>query len=117
MVDGDYPPNIRQEMIALRSRSAALLSVSDEGAVAQRSAGAELRAAEARLDAPLLIIAAEKSDVPDLPVGAFERAEKALSERKPNSRYVLVHGATHYIQAGHPRDVVEALMSWLPGLS
>ena len=113
-VDAAYPPDLRAEMIALRSRSSALLSISDEGAVAAASAGAELRAAEARLDAPLLLIAAEQSDVPGLPVGAYEVALKALSARKPHATYALVSGATHYVQANHPRAVIDAIEHWLP---
>jgi pimeloyl-ACP methyl ester carboxylesterase len=111
-VDAAYPPDLRAEMIALRS--SALLSISDEGALAAASAGAELRAAEARLDAPLLLIAAEQSDVPGLPVGAFGVALKALSARKPHATYALIFGATHYVQANHPRAAIDAIEHWLP---
>jgi pimeloyl-ACP methyl ester carboxylesterase len=113
-VDAAYPPDLRAEMVALRSRASALLSISDEGAVAAASAGAELRAAEARIDTPLLLIAAEQSDVPGLPVGAFEVALRALSARKPHATYTLIPGATHYVQANHPQAVIDAIERWLP---
>jgi pimeloyl-ACP methyl ester carboxylesterase len=116
MVAPGYPAPIRDEMLALRSRSQSLLNVSDEGAVAQRSAGAELRAAEPLMRGPLLVIAAGQSDVPGLPAGAFVRAEQALSERKPHSTYVVVPGAGHYVQAERPAAVVGAIERWLTGL-
>ena len=108
-----YPADLRQEMIALRSRASALLSLTDEGAVAAQSAAAELDAAEARLDQPLLIIAAECSDVPDLAPGAFTSALQALAQRKPQAIYVSIPDAGHYVQADHPRAVSEAIETWL----
>ena len=108
-----YPAELRQEMIALRSRSSALLNLTDEGAVAAQSAAAELDAAEARLDQPLLIIAAERSDVPELPPGAFTTALQALARRKPQAIYVSIPDAGHYVQADHPQAVSEAIEAWL----
>jgi pimeloyl-ACP methyl ester carboxylesterase len=113
-VDSDYSPGLRAEMIALRSRSAALINTADEGAVAAASAGAELRAAEVGLRSPLLLIAAGRTDVPGLRAGAFQAALKALAERKPGAAYVLIPDATHYVQANHPQAVIDAIESWIP---
>ena len=108
-----YPAELRRAMIALRSRSSALLNLTDEGAAAAQSAVAELAAAEARLDQPLLIIAAERSDVSDLAPGAFTTALKALARRKPQAVYVSIPEAGHYVQADHPQAVSEAIETWL----
>ncbi len=108
-----YPPEVRRQMVALRSVSKSLIAIGDEGAAAAETAGDELRAAETKLNSPLLIIAAEKSNVPGLPVGEFANAARALSERKPGSVYVLISDASHYIQADHPEEVVMAMEDWL----
>ena len=109
----DFPPETRQIMAALRSRSSAWISMSDEGAVAQQSMDEELRAAEPMLNMPLLIIAAGKSNVMGLGIGAFAKSAKDLSERKPNSTYVLLPDARHYIQAEQPKILVDEIESWL----
>ena len=115
--DSAYPPDLRQEMIALRSRSSSLLNLTDEGIVAATSAPAELRASEASLNGPLLVISAEQSDVPGLPADAFVAAEKALAGRIPNSEYVMIPGAKHhYIMADHSQAVIAAIEAWLGNL-
>ncbi len=115
--DATYPPELRRQMLALRSRSAALLNVTAEGAVAARSAPAELRAAEASLAGPLLVISAEHSDVPGLPAGAFVAAQKALADRSTNSQYVVISGAQHhYVMVDHSQAVAEAIEAWLAKL-
>jgi pimeloyl-ACP methyl ester carboxylesterase len=111
-----YSPVIREQMIALRSRATALMNVADEGAIAAQSAPAELRAAEIALNTPLLLIAAEQSDVPDLPIGTFAVALKALSERKPNATYALVPQAGHYVHATHTQDVTSIIEQWLSSI-
>ena len=112
-----YLPELRQPMMALRSRSSALLNLTDEGAIAAASAPAELRAAETSLHGPLLVISAEQSDVPGLPDGAFVAGEKALTERIANSQYLIIPGAKHhYIMADHSQAVVEAIETWLANL-
>ncbi len=115
-VHGSYPPGIRAQMIALRSRATALMGVADEGALAARGASADLRAAEIEIETPWLLIAAEQSDVPELPIGAFAGALKALSERKSHTTYVLVPHAPHYVQATHPEDVIRSIEQWLPSI-
>jgi pimeloyl-ACP methyl ester carboxylesterase len=115
--DFAYPEDIRQKMIALRSRSSALLNLTDEGAVAAGSAPAELRAAEVDLHRPLLVISAEQTDVPGLPAGAFVDAQKALADRVVNSQYVFIPEAKHhYIMADHSQFVIEAIEDWLVNL-
>jgi pimeloyl-ACP methyl ester carboxylesterase len=108
-----YPPDLRKQMIALRSRSTALLDIAAEGGVAADSASAELREAEARLHGPLLAIAAGGSDVPGLPPGAFAAALEHLVQRQPGATYVLVPGAGHYVQAEQPGAVTQAILQWL----
>ena len=115
--DSAYPPQLRQQMIALRSRSQTLLNLADEGAVAAGSASNELRIAEANLRGPLLVISAEQSDVPGLPEGAFVAAEKALAERVSNSQYTIIPGSRHhYLMADHAQAVMDAINAWLENL-
>jgi pimeloyl-ACP methyl ester carboxylesterase len=114
--DTFYAPDISKEMVALRSRSGAWLSMSDEGAIAEQTMAADLRAAEEKLDMPLLIIAAGKSNVMNLGVGAFAKSAKELAERKPNSTYILVPDSKHYIQAEQPQILIDAIETWLTTL-
>jgi pimeloyl-ACP methyl ester carboxylesterase len=108
-----YPEATRATMIALRANSQALQRLADEGAIAAKSAVAELSAAESHLTAPLLIIAAEKSDVPGLSTGEFAQALQALAARKPQSTFVLIPEASHYVMADHPNEVVNAIEAWV----
>lgn len=109
----EYPSDTRAVMNALRARSSAWLNMSDEGAVAQQTMAAELHAAEPKLNMPLLIIAAEKSNVSGLGVGAFAESAKGLSERVPNATYVLVPGAKHYVHIQQSQVVIDAIETWL----
>jgi pimeloyl-ACP methyl ester carboxylesterase len=112
-----YPEELREQMTALRSGSTALLRLTDEGALAAQSVPAELRAAEARLTMPLLVLAAGECDVPGLPAGAFQEAAAAFARRHPQAEYVVIPGAPHYVQATHPEEVAGAIDRWLPTLS
>lgn len=112
-----YPEELREQMIALRAGSAALLRLTDEGALAAQSVPAELRAAEARLTMPLLVIAAGESDVPGLPAGAFQGAAAAFASRHPQAEYVVIPGAPHYVQATHPEELAGAMERWLATLT
>ncbi len=112
-----YAEELREQMIALRSGSTALLRLTAEGALAAQSVPAELRAAEAQLTMPLLVIAAGASDVPGLPVGAFQEAAAAFAGRHPQAEYVVIAGAPHYVQATHPGEVAGAIERWLAALS
>jgi pimeloyl-ACP methyl ester carboxylesterase len=104
---------VQAEMYALRSRSSALVSVADEGVVAQQSAGVELREAEAGLHVPLLLVGAGRSEVPGLPVGAFAEALQALARRKPDARYVLIPDGSHFVFTDHPAVVAATVQDWL----
>jgi pimeloyl-ACP methyl ester carboxylesterase len=115
--DPYYAPDLSKEMVALRSRSSAWLSMSEEGAIAHSTMAADLRAAEQRLDMPLLIIAAGKSNVMNLGVGVFANSAKELSDRKPNSTFILIPDAKHYIQAEQPQVVIDAIETWLATLN
>jgi pimeloyl-ACP methyl ester carboxylesterase len=112
-----YPEELREQMTALRSGSAALLRLTAEGALAAQSVPAELRAAEARLTVPLLVIAAGKCDVPGLPEGAFQEAAAAFARRHPQAEYVVIPGAPHYVQATHPGEVAATMTRWLAELN
>jgi pimeloyl-ACP methyl ester carboxylesterase len=111
-----YPASVRDEMVAMRAGSTNLLRITAEGALAAASVPAELRAAEERLRAPLLVIAAGACDVPGLPPGAFPAAAAAFAERHPQATYLLIPGAPHYVQATHPVEVSAAITDWLDGL-
>lgn len=111
-----YEPELRAQMIAVRSNSDALYRLTREGAAAAASAANELRAAEQAFNAPLLAIGAEKSNVPELPVGAFAHALQALATRKPNATFVLIPNATHYVQAEYPQEVSAAMQKWIASL-
>ncbi|MBX3085296.1 MAG: alpha/beta hydrolase [Anaerolineae bacterium] len=110
-----YSSDLRTVMVALRSGSTALIRVSDEGAIAAQSLVAELSVAEPQITAPMLAIGAEKSDVPDLPIGAFDAALQSLAQRKGGT-YVQIAGAGHYVMADHPQEVVAAMLGWLSKL-
>jgi len=109
--DGAYPTELQEEMVALRSRSEALLSMSAEGAEAAETAAAELKAAEAEMDAPLLIIAAGDSGLPEEDV--FLQGLQALDERYADSTFALVPDATHYLIASHSEVVADHIVDWL----
>ena len=117
LADPAYAPELRAQMIALRSNSSALYRLTREGAVAAAMAGTELRAAEQTYNAPLLTIGAEKSNVPELPVGAFAHALETLTTRKPNATFVLIPNATHYVQAEYPQEVSGAIEAWAASLA
>lgn len=108
-----YTDPIRTQMVALRSGSGALLALTDEGALAAASAGAELLAAEPLITAPMLLIGAENSDVPGLPSGRFADSLEALAGRKPGATLVRIAGAHHYVQAERPAEVAAAIEAWL----
>jgi pimeloyl-ACP methyl ester carboxylesterase len=109
--DGAYPTELQQEMVALRSRSQALLSMSAEGALAAETAVQELQSAEAEMDAPLLIIAAGASGLPEEDV--FLQGLQALDERYADAAYVLVPDASHYLIASHAQLVADHIVEWL----
>jgi pimeloyl-ACP methyl ester carboxylesterase len=119
LVDPAYTGALRTEMVALRSRSAALLSMTQEGAVAQRSGGAEIKVAEATLKirpVPLLVLAAGASDVPDLPPGAFVDAEREFADSVPGAQFKLIARAHHYLMAEQPQIVTELTRVWLDSI-
>jgi pimeloyl-ACP methyl ester carboxylesterase len=118
LVDPAYTGALRTEMVALRSRSAVLLAVAQEGAVAQQSGRPELAAAETVLQrhpVPLLVIAAGASNVPDLPPGAFAAAERAFADAVPGAgaQFKLVPEARHYLMAEQPQTVADLVQVWL----
>jgi pimeloyl-ACP methyl ester carboxylesterase len=117
LVHPAYPTAVHDQMLAMRSGSAALMQISAEGALAAQSVPSELRRAEERLTMPLLVIAAGASDVPGLPAGAFQAAAAAFATRHLQAVYVVISGAPHYVQASHPAEVVSAIEHWLAGIT
>ncbi len=116
LVHPSYSGSLRQQMIALRSHSKALLAMTAEGATAGATAGAELREAEAKLAVPMLLIGAAQSDVPGLPKGQLARSLQAMAGRRQRASFVLVPEARHYPHADQPEVVAEAIMTWLEGI-
>jgi pimeloyl-ACP methyl ester carboxylesterase len=116
MVDPAYTTELRDQMFALRARSSVFGAVAREGAVAARSAGPQLRAAEDVLRArrvPLLVIGAGATDVPQLPAGAFLDAQRALVERIPSAELTVVPDAGHYVMAQRPHEVRGVIETWV----
>jgi pimeloyl-ACP methyl ester carboxylesterase len=112
MVDPAYSADVREEMFALRARSAALGAVAQEGAVAASTAGTQLRAAEETLRTgrvPVSVIAAGATDVPQLPAGAFVDAQRDFADRIPGAGFVVIADARHYVMAERPGEVAGAV--------
>lgn len=116
LVDPAYTGALRTEMVALRGRSAALLGMAQEGAMAQRSGRTDIKTAEATLQirpVPLFVLAAGASDVPDLPPGAFADAEHQFADSVPGAQFKLIPGAHHYLMAEQPQLVADLTRVWL----
>ena len=109
--DDAYPAELRQEMAALRARNDALLAMTAEGALAASNLPVALTAAEALLEAPLLVIAAGSNGLPE--AEAFLSGQERLVEQHPTARLVQVAGADHYVLASHPQLVAETIEVWL----
>jgi alpha-beta hydrolase superfamily lysophospholipase len=85
--------------------------VGAEGALAAETGTKELEEAESRMTAPLLIIAAGANELPE--GGQFQQALRNLDKRYPDSTFVLVPDAKHYVIASHPALVAETIASWI----
>lgn len=109
--DTGYPSELRSEMKALRSRSSAILNISAEGALAAKTGVNELKAAEAQMSGPLLIIAAESNELPESE--QFLQALRNLDARYEDSTFVSVPDAKHYVIATHPAMVANAIIDWI----
>jgi pimeloyl-ACP methyl ester carboxylesterase len=109
--DPAYTDDLRVEMTALRSRSLSILNVGAEGALAAETGAKELEEAESQMTAPLLIIAAGANELPE--GGQFRQALQNLDERYPDSTFVLVPDAKHYVIASHPALVAETITKWI----
>ena len=107
-----YSGELRERMVALRSRSAAILGFAREGTQAQ--AGLDTQAlldAEAGMSAPMLIVAAGATDVPE--GERFAQSLAALAGRYPDAAYHVIPGAPHYVMASHPAQTAELIVSWM----
>lgn len=110
MADAAYADDLRAEMQALRSRSSALLGFSAEGAVAAQTAAEELAVAEPQIGAPLLIIAAGESEIPEGEI--FLASLQDLAARHEGATFELVPDARHYVIASHPQLVADTISAW-----
>jgi pimeloyl-ACP methyl ester carboxylesterase len=107
-----FPGSLRERLLALRSRSSSISSVAREGRMAGEELGtSRLRASESARTVPMLIIAAQDTDVPEGEL--FTRSSEALAVRNPDSTYVLVAGAGHDLIATHPGEVADTIRAWL----
>ena len=107
-----YSGELRDRMAALRSRSAAILGFAREGAQAQ--AGLHTQAlldAEDSITAPMLIVAAGATDVPE--GERFAQSLAALADRRPAAAYHVIPGARHYVMATHPAETAALIVNWL----
>ncbi len=110
-----YSGELKEQMIALRSRSEAIVGFADEGT--QAHAGLDTQAlldAENAMSAPLLIIAAGATDVPE--GERFAESLAALADRYPHATYHVIPGAPHYVMATHSADVAKLVSDWLEDL-
>ena len=99
-------------MVSLRSRSDAILGIAREGTKAQGGSHTEaLLAAEQAMSAPLLIIAAGASDVPE--GEDFVESLASLAERYPYASYHLIPDAPHYVMVTNPEETAELIESWI----
>lgn len=111
-VHPSYPSDLRDQMVSLRSRGSAIVAMAAEGAIARRQLGTEdLRTAEADLTAPLLVLAAGATDVPE--GEAFTRSLQALASRTHDSASVVIPEAGHYLINTHAAEVAAEIDAWL----
>lgn len=102
----------RERILALRSRGAAIAAVGLEGGLARRELDSQrLLEVEQAVDAPLLIVAAEATDVPEVEV--FTRGLEAMAERYPGATLRRVPDAGHYVMVTHAQEVAAAIVGWL----
>lgn len=102
----------RQRILALRSRGAAIAAVGLEGRLARRELGSErLLEAERALSAPLLIVAAGATDVPEGEI--FTHGLETMAARHPGATLRRIPGARHYVMVTHAREVATAIVGWL----
>ncbi len=111
-VHPSYPPDLRGQMVSLRSRGSAIAAMAAEGALAHTELGtADLREAEAKLNAPLLVLAAGATEL--LEGEAFAESLQALANRTPNSTAIVVPDAGHYLINTHAPEVAVEITAWL----
>jgi pimeloyl-ACP methyl ester carboxylesterase len=115
MADGAYPDELRAEMKALRSRSSTLLEFSAEGAVAARTATEDLADSEPNISAPLLVIAAGDSELPEGEI--FLQSLRDLASRHDGSTFQLIPDARHYVIASHAQLVAAAIEEWAQSIN
>ena len=112
--DAAYPADLRREMRALRGQATVMQQITAEGALVFASGVDELAAAQAYLDAPLLVIAAGDSGLPEADV--FLTGLRDLAAAHPQATYHEVPGAPHYVIAGHAQEVAQLIERWIATL-
>src|SRR5690606_11621795 len=115
-VHPSFEGEARERILALRSRGAAIAAVGLEGGLARRELGSQrLSEAERAVDAPLLIVAAGATDVPEGEV--FTRGLESLAGRYPGATLLRVPGASHYVMVTHAQEVAGAIVGWLDAMA
>jgi pimeloyl-ACP methyl ester carboxylesterase len=113
-VNTTYTDDIKKQMIALRSRSSAIVSMAQEGLMAKQGLSTKtLLNAEKHIKVPLLIVAAGATDVPE--GAAFSVSLQALATRHPNTTYFVIPDATHYLIASHVDETASLMTAWIQG--
>jgi pimeloyl-ACP methyl ester carboxylesterase len=111
-VHPSFGPEGRERILALRSRGSAIAAVGLEGGLARRELVSQrLLEAERAVGAPLLIVAAGATDVPEGEV--FTRGLEALAARYPGATLLRVPDANHYVMVTHAQEVATAIVGWL----
>ncbi len=109
--DRAYPDALRAEMRALRGQAHVLRQITAEGALAHDTAADELAAAETKLTAPLLVIAAGNNGLPE---GAlFLAGLRRLAKDHPSATYYEIPDASHYLIASHAEEIGQIVGDWL----
>lgn len=107
-----YTGELKTQMIALRSRSSAIVAFAKEGAIAKQGLTKDvLNQAEQDMASPLLIVAAGETDVPE--GEAFRDALVALANRYPRTTYHEIDDANHYLIASHSSLIANYIETWL----
>ncbi len=108
----EYDETLLPQMVALRSRSRNVVGFADEGAlVSEGLITTELTEAVDSLDAPILIFAAEQTNVAE--GQAFTDSLIALDASYAQSELITVPDARHYLIVTHADLLAENIIEWI----
>lgn len=115
-VSPDYETELSAQMTALRSRASNIVGFAEEGSLAANGLTSEaFSEAVSALDVPLLIFAAEQTDLPE--GDAFHQALLALDETYAQSDLILIPDGRHYIIVTHAEQLAADMVAWINGLN